>query len=157
MAGSRRYSEQVTIFSAGRPTTMNSGSVVLVLVASFWLVSAQNATVTPTTFSRTPRNSPTVSPLFNTDENATTTTFIPTVSPLGSESNLKPDCFTNLTELHEFTERKDPFIVEKFILCPNTVFELGTYGINGECCVGGMAPLDPPSNTHILCKWFKNV
>jgi hypothetical protein len=132
---------------------MNYGSVVLVLVASFWQVSAQNETIAPTNSSRAPPTAPTVSPFVNTDGNVTST-FIPSVSPYG-ESLLKPDCFTNLTELNEFTKRKDPFIVEKFILCPNTVFEIGVFGINGECCVDGMAPLDPPSNTHILCKLFR--
>lgn len=82
-------------------------------------------------------------------------------SPLASNSTTSSapaptpapkSCYTNMTEVSASVLAKDPFVVKKYILCPNTLFKIGfpssdTAGAFND----GFAPVQLRSNTQILC------
>jgi hypothetical protein len=136
------------------PTIMRSISVCLYLLfAKIALVAAQqsNSTGNGTVSVPTPTLSPTITrPPFTWEP---TTTFPPTMTPTRAPIPAPvPDrsCYTNLTEIDDKNKLKNPFVVETFVLCPNTVFKMGVYGPDGDI-VDGYNPLQPRSNTIYTC------
>jgi hypothetical protein len=117
------------------------------------LVVAQqgNSTGNGTISGPTPTLSPTITrPPYTWEP---TTTFPPTRTPTRAPIPAPvPDraCYTNLTEIDDKNKLKNPFEVETYILCPNTVFKIGVYGPTGEI-VDGYHSLQPRSNTIYSC------
>jgi hypothetical protein len=65
---------------------------------------------------------------------------------------VKPTCYDNSTVLLDDITAKEYFQFEEYILCPNTVFRLGTVpGPSATCCIDGMSPLAARSHTSIKC------
>jgi hypothetical protein len=62
-----------------------------------------------------------------------------------------PDCFTNLTVLFEILELASPFVDKEYILCPDTVFNVGFHDEDGECCERGQMSCYVKSKTHLKC------
>lgn len=95
--------------------------------------------------------SPTITPPPYTWE--PTTTFPPTRTPTRAPI---PDpvpnrtCYSNLTEIDDKNKLKSPFVEETFVLCPNTVFEIGQWGEDGDV-VDGYNFLHPRSYTIYSC------
>lgn len=87
--------------------------------------------------SRAQTGTPTAAPADNT-------TMAPTIFEL-------PECFTNTTLLFEAQERKDPFVEQKYIICPNTVMNIGDFDQNFDCCVDGDFSLFVRSRSIIQC------
>lgn len=87
------------------------------LVLSFIYIINVAAQVSNTTV---PTITPTLEP---------TTTFSPTAAPtrppIPAPVPQRP-CYTNLTEIEDLVKLKDPFILEKYILCPNTIYHIST-------------------------------
>ena len=61
------------------------------------------------------------------------------------------DCFSNTTHIFEHLVDQPPFSSNTYILCPNTVFNIGYTNSQGECCDGGDLPLMARSNTRWQC------
>jgi hypothetical protein len=59
-------------------------------------------------------------------------------------------CYFNLTEIDDKNQLKSPFEVETFVLCPDTVYPIGSFGPN-NVVVDGYVPLRPRSNTIYSC------
>jgi hypothetical protein len=64
---------------------------------------------------------------------------------------LEPSCYSNTTLLFDDMIRASSDIDNVYILCPNTVFNIGVDDENGVCCVDGMARLNARSRSHIKC------
>ena len=83
-------------------------------------------------------------------------TLVPTKAPTKAPSVLPPvvklPCYDNTTILFDHVAAKGPFEVEEYILCPNTVFNIGAVsGSTNTCCIDGMSPLPARANTVIKC------
>ena len=59
-------------------------------------------------------------------------------------------CFSNTTEIFDHLSAQDPFSSNTYILCPNTVFNIG-YANSGSCCEDGDFPLYGRTNTRYQC------
>jgi hypothetical protein len=82
-----------------------------------------------------------------------TTTIPPTRSPTRAPIPAPvPDraCYSNLTEIDDKNKFKSPFVVETFVLCPDTVYPIGEFGPS-NVVVDGYVPLRPRSNTIYSC------
>jgi hypothetical protein len=76
----------------------------------------------------------------------------PTKAPVTSPpTQTTPDCFTSTTDLFDILELASPFVDKEYILCPNTVFNIGVHDDNGVCCQQGQMTLYAKSKTHIKC------
>jgi len=65
---------------------------------------------------------------------------------------VKPSCYDNTTLLAAHLVMKDSFIPDEFILCPNSVFDIGSTPRDDVlCCKDGMSPLYGEANSRILC------
>jgi hypothetical protein len=73
----------------------------------------------------------------------------PTRAPIPAPVPARP-CYTNLTEIDDLTKLKSAFIVETYVLCPNTIFQMGTTGPNNTI-VDGYEAIDPRANTVYTC------
>lgn len=110
------------------------------------VVVAQQGNITGNTTAPAPaaNSTPTMTP---------TSTVPPTVNPTRAPI-LAPvperACYSNLTEIDEKNQMKDPFEIETFILCPDTVYLIGVFGPDGDF-VDGYTPLRPRSNTIYSC------
>lgn len=93
-----------------------------------------------------PSDSPSMSPVPLTGSPSSLPTPVVTEEPTFSPR----ECYSNLTVLTEIEERQDPFTFREYILCPNTVFKLG-FTRDFVCCVDGMTPIIPRSNSHYKC------
>ena len=71
----------------------------------------------------------------------------PTYSPAQSPSN----CYTNLDLLSAAMAAKVPSQIAEFILCPNTIFPIGSLDINSISHEGGFGPLTLRANSHVKC------
>lgn len=61
------------------------------------------------------------------------------------------ECFTSLRSLNQVLVDKDPFVMQTYTLCPNTVFRVGdNLGIDVGF-INGDEPLRPRSNAEIRC------
>jgi hypothetical protein len=123
------------------------------LLGGLALVVAQQGNLTSNVTVPTPTAtlSPTITPPPYTWE--PTTTFPPTVTPTRAPIPAPvPDrpCYSNLTEIEDKNKLKNPFEVETFVLCPNTVYKIGVYGPEGDI-VDGYNSLQPRSNTIYSC------
>ena len=67
------------------------------------------------------------------------------------------DCYDNLDSVYNAEAEADISIPRRYVLCPNTVFELGTI-VPGVGVDGGQAPLVLRSNAEVSCgedgTWF---
>jgi hypothetical protein len=94
------------------------------------------------------------------DTNSTTTTDSPNAPPVTTTSapvaavdpDEMPECFDNLDVLTEFMMQQNVFLVETYILCPNTIFQVGIPTAGIDIFEGGSRPLSVRSNSRILCK-----
>lgn len=74
----------------------------------------------------------------------TSSTTTPTYAPR--------ECWANLTELYIDLERKAPFSLNTYVVCPNQTYDIGySYGTTGECCNNGDLPIFARANTHFKC------
>jgi len=64
----------------------------------------------------------------------------------------KLPCYNNITVLVEHLDLKKPFTPETYILCPNTIFPIGSETNPGErCCLDNQSPILSRANTEIKC------
>jgi hypothetical protein len=69
-----------------------------------------------------------------------------------AQAVIKPTCYDNSTILFDDIVAKELFQFEEYILCPNTVFRLGTIpGPSASCCQDGMSPITARSNSKVKC------
>lgn len=62
------------------------------------------------------------------------------------------ECWANLTELYIDLERKAPFSLNTYVVCPNQTYDIGySYGTTGDCCNNGDLPIFARANTHFKC------
>ena len=118
-------------------------SALIVFYAA--IVAAQNSITVPT-----------ISPTVEQTVVATyepTTTFPPTGTPTTSLPAPVPvrSCYTNLTEIADLVRLKNPFIRETYILCPNTIYPMGTYDTALSQVVNGFEPILTRSNSMFQC------
>jgi hypothetical protein len=95
--------------------------------------------------------SPTITPPPFTWEPTTTLypTANPTRAPIPAPVPARP-CYTNLTEIDDLTKLKSPFDVSTFVLCPNTIFQIGVIGPD-NIVVDGYSAIQPRANTIYTC------
>lgn len=81
----------------------------------------------------------------------TTASPVPTVTPLAPIPSPVPkrSCYTNLTEIEDLVKLKDPFVEETYILCPNTIFPIGSF--NSEDVWVGFMPITVRANSIFQC------
>ena len=60
-------------------------------------------------------------------------------------------CFANTTQIYEHLTDQPELSFNTYILCPNTVFNIGYVDSQGECCEDGYLPLTARSNTRFQC------
>jgi hypothetical protein len=60
------------------------------------------------------------------------------------------DCWDNTTRIYDNLRNQPPFGTNEYILCPNTVYNIGV-NKEGSCCDDGDFPLVGRSNTHYKC------
>jgi len=64
----------------------------------------------------------------------------------------KLPCYDNITILVEHMNFRHPSTPETYILCPNTVYTIGSEMNRGEkCCLDNQSPILSRSNTNIKC------
>ena len=83
-----------------------------------------------------------------------TASLLPTVSPTKAPIPAPvPDraCYTDLQEIHDKVSLKDPFIVETYILCPNTVFTIGTVDDTENTSTGGAKTISTRAKSIFQC------
>jgi hypothetical protein len=92
---------------------------------------------------------PTISPTFTP-----TTTLHPTTAqtkaPIPSPVPFRP-CYSNLTEIEDLVKMKSPFIVETYILCPNTTYKMGSLDVFANEMIDGWKPIFTRSNSIFQC------
>jgi hypothetical protein len=115
---------------SSRSCTANNGKVPV----------AAPSTVSPTITSPLITGEPTTTP---------SPTATPTRAPIPAPVPARP-CFTNLTEIEDLTKLKNPYFVETYVLCPNTIFQIGVVGPNNTI-VGGYNAIQPRANTVYTC------
>jgi hypothetical protein len=85
---------------------------------------------------------------------------VPTTPATPPPTRTTPDCFTNTTDLFEIMELASPYVDKEYIICPNTVFDIGFLDNDDDdttagttCCTirGGMMTIHVKSKTHIKC------
>lgn len=83
------------------------------------------------------------------------TTVAPTeAKTLGPVPVIKSTCYNNTNEIFEISlDDRLLYKTKKFILCPNTVYNIGIYGFNATFAgiIDGQYPLSPRMNTIIQC------
>jgi hypothetical protein len=57
--------------------------------------------------------------------NGTNTSSVPTRAPIQPVPVPDRPCYTNLTEIELLVKQKNPFALERYILCPNTIYYIG--------------------------------
>jgi hypothetical protein len=73
----------------------------------------------------------------------------PIKAPLPAPVPSRP-CYTNLTEIEDLIALKNPFVLETYILCPNTTYTIGV--INDDFQIeNGYNPLNTRSNSIFQC------
>ena len=92
---------------------------------------------------------PTISPTFEP-----TATFPPTGTPtraiVPAPVPVRP-CYANLTEVEDLVKLKNPFLVETYILCPNTIYRMGTFDVTTYQIQNGFPPIYTRSNSLYQC------
>jgi hypothetical protein len=92
---------------------------------------------------------PTISPTYEP-----TTTFpptgTPTKSPVPAPVPVRP-CYTNLTEIADLVKLKNPFLLETYILCPNNIYQMGTFDPTTFKIENGSEPIFTRSNSIYQC------
>ena len=92
---------------------------------------------------------PTISPTF-----IPTTTLQPTAAltsaPIPAPVPIRP-CYSNLTEIQDLVSLKSPFVVETFILCPDTIYVMGSFDPIGEVQIEGWDPIFTRANSIFQC------
>ena len=92
---------------------------------------------------------PTISPTYEP-----TTTFpptgTPTKAPIPAPVPVRP-CYSNLTEIEDLVKLKNPFLVETYILCPDTIYQMGTFDSTSFKIVNGSRPIYTRSNSIYQC------
>jgi hypothetical protein len=92
---------------------------------------------------------PTISPTYEP-----TTTFpptgTPTRAPVPAPVPVRP-CYTNLTEIEDLVKLKNPFLLETYILCPNTIYPMGTFDVTTYRIENGSQPIYTRSNSIFQC------
>jgi len=111
--------------------------------------SATLSTTTTTTTTTTPEFPEKSSDTDTQQQDVTTTTA-------AEEARAKPPeklpCYDNITVLVEHMDFKNPYTPETYILCPNTVYTIGSEMNRGEkCCLDNQSPILSRSNTNIKC------
>jgi hypothetical protein len=92
---------------------------------------------------------PTISPTYEP-----TTTFPPTGTPTRAPIPApvpKRPCYTDLLEVENMLKLKNPFEVETYTLCPNTVYQMGTVDPETYEIVNGFRPIYTRSNSVFQC------
>ena len=92
---------------------------------------------------------PTISPTYEP-----TTTFpptgTPTRAPVPAPVPVRP-CYSNLTEIDDLVKLKNPFLLETYILCPNTTYQMGTFDVTTFRIENGSQPIYTRSNSIYQC------
>jgi hypothetical protein len=92
---------------------------------------------------------PTISPTF-----IPTATLHPTVAltnaPIPAPVPIRP-CYSNLTEIKDLVGLKSPFIVETYILCPDTIYVMGSFDPIGDVMIEGWDPIITRANSVFQC------
>ena len=92
---------------------------------------------------------PTISPTF-----VPTTTLHPSVAltkaPIPAPVPIRP-CYSNLTEIYDLVSLKSPFIVETYILCPDTIYVMGSFDPVGDVNTEGWDPIFTRGNSIFQC------
>ena len=92
---------------------------------------------------------PTISPTYEP-----TSTFpptgTPTKSPVPAPVPIRP-CYTNLTEIADLVKLKNPFLLETYILCPNNIYQIGTFDPTTFKIENGSQPIYTRSNSIYQC------
>jgi len=117
------------------------------MTASPELELAQSAALSTTT---------TTTPEFPEKSSDTDTQQDVTTTTAAEEARAKPPeklpCYDNITVLVEHMDFKNPYTPETYILCPNTVYTIGSEMNRGErCCLDNQSPILSRSNTNIKC------
>jgi hypothetical protein len=60
-------------------------------------------------------------------------------------------CWSNTTAIHDHLFNATPFSSNTYILCPDTVYNIGHTDSQGVCCVEGDNPLMARTNTKYQC------
>jgi hypothetical protein len=121
---------------------MRSSSPVLVLFAALaGLQVLVDAQANPT--------APTPAPNVTSAAPASANVTAPTAAP--AFANVTKACYSNLTEVQEIVDNKNPFVKLTFVICPNTRFKLGVPNSEGNCCTDGYRPIQLRKNTEYLC------
>jgi hypothetical protein len=135
------------------PVTISSESPAPSLTPSPTMFDAGNSpTTTPA-----PSDERTITPNVTTSPSGPTTS-IPsgppsglTIAPVPTPPLGVPSCYSNTTLLFNAMLSVSSNVDIVYILCPNTVFNIGVDDANGVCCVDGMARLNAKSRSHIKC------
>jgi hypothetical protein len=153
--GSKMRSKKGKGKGKGRyPGALFSESPAPSLTPSPTMLDAEN---NATTTSPAPSDEQTISPNMTTSPGGPTT-FIPsgppnglTFAPVPTPPLGVPECYSNTTLLFQAMLSVSSSVDIVYILCPNTVFNIGVDDANGVCCVNGMARLNAKSRSHIKC------
>jgi hypothetical protein len=92
---------------------------------------------------------PTVVPTF-TPTATLLPTAAPTRAPIPAPVPIRP-CYSNLTEIEHLVSLKDPFIVETYILCPDTIYTMGSFDPITEISIDGWKPIFTRANSIFQC------
>lgn len=79
----------------------------------------------------------------------TEATPMPTSAPFAVPP--EQECYTNLTALNLIVRAKPAYEKKTYILCSNSVIQVGRLGPDGECCTGGVDPLWPRRDVTYQC------
>lgn len=85
--------------------------------------------------------------------NSTNATLAPTMAPtIGYPLLPEGECYSDLLYLYNANIQRNPFEEATFVICPNTVYQIGFPGqIGGDPFVDGFPPLELRQNSRILC------
>jgi hypothetical protein len=61
------------------------------------------------------------------------------------------DCFSNTTDIFDHLVDAAPFSTNTYVLCPDTVYNIGFTDSQGSCCEDGDLPLMAKTNTKFQC------
>jgi hypothetical protein len=92
---------------------------------------------------------PTISPTFS----PTTTlhpTPSPTSAPIPAPVPIRP-CYSNLTEVEDLVSLKSPYVLETYILCPDTIYAMGSFDAITKVNIDGWKPIFTRANSIFQC------
>ena len=73
------------------------------------------------------------------------------LATLVSAQTMSEECFTSTFEIFQAMELQNPFVEETYIICPNTIIDIGFLDDNNGCCVNGDYPLYVRSRSTVKC------